>query len=272
MTRISVVITTLNEEPNIARAIESARRLSDDILVVDSGSVDRTPEIASRHGARVMTRPFDDMARQRNAALEGGQLRGGYALFMDADEMLTEAFARALERALEADPGIDGVRICRRFHLWGVWVPAASSFPHFIARVARVGKVTFRKEGHGEVFVGAAKVVDLEEPLHDEDLKGMRAWIERHAFYAEMEAREDLRILAGESAAPRLRRMRARLRRWPGWPVVPLLYYLVARRGLLEGRTGWTYCAMKAMYEYFIQLHVRELKRRGKGASEWHRA
>jgi len=262
---LSVVITTYNERINIDRAIRSARLLSDDILIIDSGSTDGTLDVVRELGARLLTRPFDDMARQRNAALEQGQLQGRYAFFMDADEMVTKRFAAALRSLLESDPSIDGVSICRRFHFWGKWVPAASSFPRFVDRVVLCGAVTFRKESHGEVLVGARRIVQLDEPLHDEDLKGIRAWIDRHNHYAEMEARGDLELLSQAPGASertsRFRRIRARCRRLPGWPLVALFYYLVVRRGLLEGPTGWTYCVMKSMFEYFVQLHTRQLRR-----------
>jgi glycosyltransferase involved in cell wall biosynthesis len=260
---LSVVITTYNEEPNIAGAVESARLLSDDVLVIDSGSTDDTVETARRLGARILERPFDDMARQRNAALADGGLTGDWVMFLDADEAVTEPFATALKKLLDGDPSIDGVNICRKFHFWGVWVPAASAYPCYIARVVRRGTVTFRKEGHGEVFVGGSRFVDLDEPLHDEDHKPLGFWIERHNRYARMEAAADLATLAGEDeGATGMRRARAQMRRVPGWPLLALLYYLILRRGILEGRTGWTYCTMKAMYEYFVQLHMRDLRRR----------
>jgi len=261
---LSVVITTYNEEPNIAGAVESARLLTADILVIDSGSTDRTVEIARGLGARILERPFDDMARQRNAALDDDGLTGDHVMFMDADEAVTEPFAAALRNLLDSDPSIDGVNICRKFHFWGVWVPAASAYPCYIARVVRRGTVTFRKEGHGEVFVGGSRFVQLDEPLRDEDHKPVGFWIERHNRYARMEAAADLAVLAGEGdESSGMRRTRARMRRIPGWPFFALLYYLIPRRGILEGRTGWTYCAMKAMYEYFVQLHMRDLRRTG---------
>ncbi len=260
---LSVVITTYNEEVNVARAVRSARLLSDDVLVLDSGSTDATTRIAAELGARVLTRAFDDMATQRNHALEAGALRGRHVFFMDADEMVTAAFARGLRELLAADPRLDGVSICRKFHFGGRWVPAASSYPCYVARVVRARDVRFRKEGHGEVFVGGQRFARLAEPLHDEDLKGVRSWIARHNDYAAMEAREDFRLLAeGAAGAPLVRRVRAALRRLPGWPLAALLYYIVIRRGLFEGPRGWTYCAMKSMFEYFVQLHTRELRRR----------
>ncbi len=261
MNQISVVILTLDEEVNVVRAVRSAKLLGDDVLVIDSGSTDRTVELARQNGAAVREHPFEGFARQRNAALDSGHLRGRFALFLDADEALTPEFARGLERLLASDPEIDAVRICRKLHFWGHWVPAASSYPCYIDRVARIGPVRFRQTGHGEVFAGARHVARLDVPLHDEDLKGVGAWIDRHNRYAEQEARAIL-DRSGDEDLPAWKRWRSRLRTVPGWPLVALFYYWIVRRGLFEGRAGRTYSAMKAMYEYFVQLHLRDLRRR----------
>ncbi len=261
LSQISVVILTLDEEVNVVRAVRSARLLSRDVLVIDSGSTDRTVELARENGAAVMSRPFEGFARQRNAALDSGRLGGRFALFLDADEAVTPEFAAGLERLLAADPEIDAVRICRKLHFQGRWVKAASSYPCFIDRVVRLGAVRFRQIGHGEAFAGASHVARLEEPLHDEDLKGVGAWIERHNRYAEQEARAMLDPAGGEEDLPAQKRWRTRLRAVPGWPLAALGYYLIVRGGLFEGRAGRTYCAMKAMYEYFVQLHLRDLRR-----------
>ena len=263
MSQISVVILTLDEEVNVVRAVRSAKLLSAAVLVIDSGSTDRTVELAREHGAEVMTRAFDTFAEQRNAALDSGRLSGSYALFLDADEAVTPEFAEGLERLLAADPEIDAVRICRKFHFWGRWVPAASSYPCFIDRLVRIGSVRFRQVGHGEAFVGAKRVARLDVPLHDEDMKGVGAWIDRHNRYAEQEARVVRGQLAGQGEElPAWKRLRLRLRTVPGWPMVALFYFLILRRGLFEGRAGRTYGVMKAMYEYFVQLHLRDLRHR----------
>jgi glycosyltransferase involved in cell wall biosynthesis len=261
--RVSVVVTTFNEEANVERAVRSARLLTDDVLVLDSGSTDRTVALAEALGARVMVRPFDDMASQRNAGLRDGGLRGAYALFLDADEQVTPAFAEALGRLLASDPSIDGVRVCRALHFWGRWVRSSSRFPRYIDRLVRVGAVRFRKDGHGESFEGGAKHVRLDVPLHDEDRKGLASLLDRQNRYARMEAAEDSRILSGETPATWSRRLRARLRRLPGWPTAVFLYYLVLRRGILEGAAGRAHGRVRALYEQLVQLHGRDLRRGG---------
>ena len=73
-TMISIVILTHNEIVNIERCLASVD-WTDDILVIDSGSTDGTTELAERLGARVLFRPFDNFANQRNFALDAGQLK-----------------------------------------------------------------------------------------------------------------------------------------------------------------------------------------------------
>lgn len=262
---LSIVITTFDEEANISACVQGARLLTDDILVIDSGSRDRTVELAKAAGARVFVRKFDDMASQRNAAIREGDLKGTHALILDADEVVMPPFANALAALLEKRPEIDGVQICRRFHFWGRWVPSASRFPAYIDRVVRIGSVWFKKDGHGEVFDGGTTYVRLDEPLHDEDKKGIGSWLTRHNRYAELEARRDQVLRDGPMQPTNLHWIRAQLRQVPGFPVAMGAYYLVGRGGLLEGSEGRTYCAMKAVYEYFVQLHARDMQRRTKG-------
>src|ERR1700689_1618773 len=87
---ISATIVTLNEERNIARAIESLR-CADEGVVVDSGSTDQTREIEIRRGARVFEEPWRGYARQKNFAAASAV--NDWILSIDADESLTEALA-----------------------------------------------------------------------------------------------------------------------------------------------------------------------------------
>ena len=85
--KISATIVTLNEERNIARAIESLR-CADEVLVVDSGSTDRTCEVAAKLGARVVYEPWRGYAAQKNFAAQLASHE--WILSLDADEAVTE--------------------------------------------------------------------------------------------------------------------------------------------------------------------------------------
>src|SRR5512140_1238448 len=93
--KISATIITLNEERNIARALETLDGV-DEIVVVDSGSCDRTREIAIMHGARVIEHAWDGYAAQKNFAAE--QASHDWVLSLDADEALTELLAAQIQR------------------------------------------------------------------------------------------------------------------------------------------------------------------------------
>lgn len=99
---LSCYIRTLNEERIIERTITAARQISDDIVVVDSGSTDRTIEIAERLGARVVRQPWLGSGFQKRAAED--LCRHDWLLDIDADEVVTEALAGEI-RALFAEGG-----------------------------------------------------------------------------------------------------------------------------------------------------------------------
>src|SRR3984957_6496973 len=102
--KITATIITLNEERNVARAIESLR-CCDEILVVDSGSTDRTLELAARLGARVVETPWHGYAKQKNFAAE--QASHDWILSLDADEALSEALEGELWQLKKNGPRFD---------------------------------------------------------------------------------------------------------------------------------------------------------------------
>ena len=100
--KLSVCIITLNEEANIGRTLKSVQPLVADgqgeIIVVDSGSTDKTVEIAKSYGAKVFTEPWKGFAAQKNSAIDKAQ--GKWILSLDADEEVTEALSGMLAHYL----------------------------------------------------------------------------------------------------------------------------------------------------------------------------
>ena len=97
MGSLSVLILTKNEEENIVGAVENARRVTDDVVVIDAGSTDRTTELAKEGGARVAFRAWtDDFAAQRNFAL--GETTADWVLYLDADERMNDELIREVKR------------------------------------------------------------------------------------------------------------------------------------------------------------------------------
>jgi glycosyltransferase involved in cell wall biosynthesis len=117
--QISATIITLNEERNIARAIESLR-CCDEILVLDSGSSDRTCEIARLHGARVVECPWQGYAAQKNHAASLAHY--DWILSIDADEALSEALEAEIWQLKKQGPQHDAYEFARLAQYLGKWI------------------------------------------------------------------------------------------------------------------------------------------------------
>ena len=117
--QISATIVTLNEENNIARAIDSLR-CADEVVVVDSGSTDRTREIALHHGARVIEEHWRGYAAQKNFAAASATHE--WILSLDADEQLTPELAAEILALKQTGPACDAYSFPRRAHYLGRWI------------------------------------------------------------------------------------------------------------------------------------------------------
>jgi glycosyltransferase involved in cell wall biosynthesis len=114
---LSVAIITYNEEANIRRTLESVK-WADEIVVVDSGSTDRTCEIAREYGAKIFVEPWKGFAAQKNSALE--KCTGDWILSLDADEEVSAELCAELEQVMKAPEGelhLDG-NYAKSFAWW----------------------------------------------------------------------------------------------------------------------------------------------------------
>ncbi len=123
---ISATIIALNEQANIARAIESLR-CCDEVLVVDSGSSDRTMEIAANLGARVVESQWRGYAGQKNFA--AGQASHDWVLSIDADEALSEALEAEIWRIKKNGPRFDAYTMPRMARYLGRWIQHSGWYP-----------------------------------------------------------------------------------------------------------------------------------------------
>jgi glycosyltransferase involved in cell wall biosynthesis len=124
--KISATIITFNEERNVSRAIESLR-CADEILVIDSGSNDRTVEIAEKLGARVVESPWRGYANQKNLAAE--QATHDWILSLDADESLSEALEGEIWQVKKKGADYDAYTMPRMAQYLGKWIRHSGWYP-----------------------------------------------------------------------------------------------------------------------------------------------
>ena len=102
MSSLAILILTKNEEDNVVDVVENAKKCTDEVLIIDSGSTDKTAELAKEHGAKVCFRAWtDDFAAQRNFALE--QTDADWVLYLDADERVNDELIDDIKRVIKED-------------------------------------------------------------------------------------------------------------------------------------------------------------------------
>ena len=223
---ISVAIVTLNEEANLPRCLESVRAIAAEIVIIDSGSTDRTQEIAQEFNARFETVAWSGFIAQKNRALDA--CTQPWVLFLDADEALSPELAASLKALFEnGEPQADGYGLNRRTWYLGAWIWHAW-YPEWRLRLLRRG--TGRWGGmdpHAslEFSGGAAR---LEGDLLHYSFRDLQDHLQRTIRYA--------RTMADSYAA------RGRKFRWYYLvlsPWIAVAKHLILKQGWRDGWRGW---------------------------------
>jgi len=272
---ISVLILILNEEINLPGCLESVA-WSDDIVVFDSYSTDRTVEIAEAAGAKVVQRKFDNYAAQRNAALNDIEYKYDWVLMVDADERWDESLYKEMTEAINSDTNneISIYHFQRKDMFMGKWLKRSLASSTWSGRLVRLGDISVEREINEEYHAKGKKGYLKGTFIHYPFNKGIAFWLERHNRYSTMEAKALIQEVRGQlrikdlfSGDPTTRRkfLKQFAFRMPFRPLLVFCYLYFVRMGFLDGIPGFTYCRLRAIYEYMIDLKVKELRRREKG-------
>ncbi len=271
---VSVLILTLNEEINLSRCLESVA-WSNDIVVFDSFSTDRTVEIAKAAGTRVVQRKFDNYAAQRNAALCEVEYKNQWVLMVDADECWPKEIYEEIKTAIESDKRNEfAVYHFRRKDMFmGKWLKRSSGYPTWSGRLVRLGHVSVERKINEEYQTDGKKGYLKSHFIHYPFHRGIDYWFERHDRYSSMEAevfmeevQRNLRFKDLLSSDPIIRRkfLKQLAYRLPCRPLIAFCYLYFLKCGFLDGLAGFTYCRLRAIYEYMIDLKVKELRQQQK--------
>lgn len=279
---ITVVFPVLDEQENLPEALHSVS-WSSEVLVVDSGSSDRTTQIAEQAGARVVQFRYPGTGPKKKAwTLDECTFANEWVFFLDADERVTPALRDQLIAAIGTDEHA-GWCVDREFIFmersldcfrpnWNLRL-----FRHDVAAIENVGLNDLAGTGDNEIhehFQVRGSIGFLSAPLLHNDFRGITAWIARHNKYATWEAHM-YRQLREEPIGVRpwqlmnidpFRRKRVLRRYWvrtPARPVLRFLIWYLGKGGWRDGRVGLIFCALMAFYEFMISLKLHELEARG---------
>ena len=259
---ISVIILTFNSQATIGATLESARRVSDDIHIVDSFSTDRTLEIARLAGAQVVQHPFENYGAQRNWAIENLPLRHDWQLHLDADERLSDELAvqlPGLTRSGQSD-SIVGYYIPRLVHFHQRPLRHGGMYPIYHLRLFRKGRGRCETRKYDQHFQVDGPTAKLGAPMIDDIRLPLGEWTARHNRWADMEVEEilnpDRAAIAGGTGNPvaEKRSQRDFYYRQPMFlrAFLLFLYRYIWKRGFLDGTEGLIFYVLQTLWFRFL--------------------
>lgn len=270
---LSVVILTLDEEINIRACMESLEGV-EDIHLLDSGSSDRTCEMARAMGAKVSVNEFESFGKQRNWAIDNMPLENQWVLHLDADERMTPELLEEIRVLLAGDPEEAGFFVPSKLMFMKRWLKHAGGYPTYQVRLFHTGRLRFTDYGHGQREETDGEVGTLQQPyLHDAFSKGLDDWLAKHNRYSRQEAEQAisekaegirLRHLWSSDSVVRRRTMKRIAYRLPARASLRWWYIYLGQLGFLEGREARTYATLITTYERMTGIKIKWLESKRK--------
>ncbi len=238
---LSALVITFNEERNIADCL-STLAFADEIVVVDSGSSDRTREIAAAMGAKVYENPWPGYGRQKNFGLR--KATGAWILIVDADERVTPELGGEISRTLGAPEGppVVAYTIPRKNHEYGRWIAHGGAYPDRQMRLLRRGKGAYNDVEVHENLIVDGEVGELDSPLLHFSERSTAERVVKVERYATLSAKE-----RAKRGLPRVGFSRLALH-----PAATFWKIYVAKRGFRDGIPGLIHAVM-ASFQTFLK-------------------
>ena len=275
---ISVIMLTYNEEANIEACLRSVCDWAGEVFVVDSGSTDRTLEIARRYTDKIFHHPFENYSRQRNWAQQNLPLAYEWVFHIDADERVTPELARSIVQlfAHQAQPSVDGFMVTRRTVFMGRWIRHGGHYPVYHLRLYKRAKGRCEARPYDQHFIVNGIVRCLQGDLIDVIMSDLTTWTARHTRWATLEAQEALRdsaclgqdiLQAKPDGTPIERRRWLRVSLYNRCPLLLrafmyFFYRYLLRLGFLDGIEGLIFHVLQGFwYRFYVDAKICESTR-----------
>ena len=243
---LTVIILTLNEETALPQCLDSLS-WSEDKLVFDSGSTDRTCDIAREYGARVVQRSFDNYASQRNAAL--CETVSEWVLFIDADETVGSELANEIKLAIQHQHKV-GWRIPRHNYIFGKLMLNAGWYPDYQLRLFKRDAGSYFVDRHvHELLDLKGSVGNLQYPIIHQNYLDVSEFISKQRAYAKHEAN----MLHNQGIVPHAHNY---------WlqPIRQFLWRYITLEGWRSGYHGVLLSVLMAYSQYMVYKQLSILR------------
>jgi len=246
---LAIVILTHNEEINIVDVIENARQCTDEILIIDSGSTDKTVELAKNCGAKVFYRAWtNDFAAQRNFALD--KTTADFILYIDADERLTSKAVAHIKKILAQDNLNFQYKIQRKTTAFGQTFNYGVLYPDYVLRMFPREKVQWRGKVHEHPNC-PCEIETLQGYLEHYTYRSWSQWLDKFQLYSTIWAEDAFNSGKRTSKAGAFFHASAGFFK---------MFFLKA--GFLDGWYGFYTCANHFFYTMMKYLKLLELQKK----------
>lgn len=249
---LSLCIITLNEEANLGRTLASVKKIADEIIVVDSGSTDKTVSIAESYGAKVFTEAWKGFAAQKNSALSKAGC--DWVLSLDADEEVSAELASSIATVLQREktsPQYDAYTMNRRNMYLGKWIRHAGYYPDPKMRLVKRELAEFELRAVHEDMKKLPRTGHLEGDLIHHAYPTLESFIEHANRYSSLGAG-----MVVEQGKAGFSLINVVLR-----PLVRFIYMYFFRLGFLDGREGLLVLMTHASYVSWKYAKAWEMSR-----------
>jgi len=256
----TIVILSFNSSETIGETIKSAKSLSDDIFVIDSGSTDDTASIVTREGAQILYHPFENYGSQRNWAIDNVTGKYSWQLHLDADEQITAGLSTEIAN-LPIDTNYSGFLIPRYLRFMNRLL-RHNLAPTFHMRLFRVGSARCEVRHYDQHFICSGTVAPLKAAMIDDIRMPLTEWTRRHNLWADAEVRELLsRDVEGRiqgkflgNSIEKKRQLRKLYNELPLFvrPFLLFFYRYIVRLGFLDGKEGLVFCVLQTFWFRFL--------------------
>lgn len=266
---IAGVVLTLNEESSISRALSSLT-WCDELVVLDSGSKDKTEIISRQHNAQFFTHIQDPpflITTQRNWALQNCGIKSEWVLFLDADEAIGDQLKTEILDVISDQKLYNSFELTPRYWFLGRWLKRTQGYPNWHPRLLKRNSVLF-EGGVWESLSAEAVVGRITTPYeHYAFSKGLDDWILRHLRYSTWDARQIENFLnhspLSTERKKRLRQLDSLL--WRLKPLTRFTYKYFYCLGWTEGWQSLLYCLLTAFYDLMTVIKIVETRRKRSG-------
>jgi glycosyltransferase involved in cell wall biosynthesis len=248
--RVSAIVITKNAEPTLRRCLESVR-WADEIVVFDSGSTDRTPEICREFGASfTVTEDWPGCGPQRNRALERTQ--GEWIVALDSDEWLSPELQAEIGRVVEVPGAQVAFATPRRSSFCGRYMRHSGWWPDYVVRIFRRGSARFSEDSLHDRLIATGATGRLKSPIMHEAITNLDQMLAKMNLYSTGSATMFHREGRRASLATALVH--------GSWA---FFRTYIVRLGFLDGREGFMLAVANAEGSYYRYLKLMLLSRKG---------